>query len=196
MPRYKPTKNINGITYYQCNKCKAWFSKDGFYKDKRRFIGITSFCKQCHTKTSVLTRDKDHVREYNKLYMRRKSEERKGRYIVHSLDGEIWKPIPFEECYFISNMGRVKSHKWNKEVLVKYSQSEKGYLQVNLNRKTYRVHRLVAMVFIPNPNNYAEVNHKDENKQNNNVENLEWCDRQYNMDYGTWKKRRKKKYGY
>ena len=64
-----------------------------------------------------------------------------------------------------------------------------GYYSVVLSKngilKIFKVHRLVAQAFIPNPNNYKEVNHKDENKANNVVTNLEWCDRKYNQNYGT-----------
>lgn len=55
----------------------------------------------------------------------------------------------------------------------------------------FSIHRLVAQAFIPNPNGYKEINHKDEDKTNNRVSNLEWCDRLYNMNYRTWKDRRK-----
>lgn len=58
-----------------------------------------------------------------------------------------------------------------------YNEPQKG--------KWYKIHRLVAMSFIENPNNYPEVNHKDENKENNRVDNLEWCDSYYNNNYGT-----------
>ena len=64
-----------------------------------------------------------------------------------------------------------------------------GYMYVNLRKdgvtKQQYIHRLVAQAFIPNPNNLPEVNHKDEDKTNNNVKNLEWCDRKYNINYGT-----------
>ena len=73
-------------------------------------------------------------------------------------------------------------------------QDNKGYLIVELRdndgkRKFKKVHRLVAETFIPNPNNLPEVNHKDENKQNPNVDNLEWCTSKYNSNYGTRKER-------
>lgn len=58
------------------------------------------------------------------------------------------------------------------------------YIPKMAKRKWYRVHRLVAQCFIPNPNNYKEINHKDENPSNNCVDNLEWCDRSYNINYG------------
>lgn len=61
----------------------------------------------------------------------------------------------------------------------------RGYLVVCLNHKMKLVHRLVAESFIPNPDNLPQVNHKDENKLNNSVENLEWCDAKYNTNYGT-----------
>ena len=71
-----------------------------------------------------------------------------------------------------------------------------GYLTVGLNKngktKTFIVHRLVAQAFIPNPDNLPCVNHKDENKTNNNVENLEWCTHVYNVNYGTRNKRASK----
>ncbi len=106
---------------------------------------------------------------------------------------EIWKPIKdFENLYEVSNFGRVKSLNYRhteKERILKPSKSNNdGYLQVCLtkDKKTYckRIHRLVAEAFIPNPNNYREVNHKNENKTDNRIENIEWCDRTYNINYG------------
>lgn len=104
---------------------------------------------------------------------------------------EFWKPIiGYEGLYEVSNLGRVKSLNYNntnQEGMLKPSYQSDGYLNITLCKfgkaKRYRIHRLVAEAFIPNPNNYPEVNHIDENKLNNCVENLEWCDRQYNQDY-------------
>lgn len=68
-----------------------------------------------------------------------------------------------------------------------------GYAIIKLMKSgksiTYKVHRLVAMAFIPNPDNLPHINHKDENKLNNNPNNLEWCDNRYNNNYGTRNKR-------
>ena len=73
--------------------------------------------------------------------------------------------------------------------ILKQRTDKKGYKFVNLYKEKHmysvKVHRLVAEAFIPNPNNYPQVNHKDENKSNNNVENLEWCTNEYNHNYGT-----------
>ena len=106
---------------------------------------------------------------------------------------EYWKPIVgYEGLYMVSNWGRVKSMNYRhsgKERILKPVTNSSGYLLVKLCKdgkvKTFTVHRLVAEHFIPNPNNYKEVNHKDENKTNNVVSNLEWCDRKYNQNYGT-----------
>ena len=94
--------------------------------------------------------------------------------------------------YLISDDGRVFSV-LSERMLTLQSNSE-GYKRVELVRngtsRRYLVHRLVAEAFIPNPNNYPLVNHKDEDKTNNHVENLEWCDGSYNVTYGTAVQRR------
>lgn len=107
---------------------------------------------------------------------------------------EVWKDIKgYEGEYKVSNYGRVKSLKNHKEKILKQWKNNKGYLNIalykNKKSKMYRVHRLVALAFIPNPENLPEVNHKDEIKENNHVDNLEWCDRKYNMNYGTVRER-------
>lgn len=73
---------------------------------------------------------------------------------------------------------------------MKQRKGKNGYFDVFLynkvsKRKIFMIHRLVALAFIPNPYNLPQVNHKDENKQNNNVSNLEWCSKSYNINYGT-----------
>ena len=113
---------------------------------------------------------------------------------------EIWKDIEgYEGLYQVSNFGRVKSlERWRKgngkSVLVKGKikcprDNGRGYYVVNLyknnQRKVEYIHRLVAMAFIPNPNNLPQVNHKSEIKNDNSVGNLEWCSCKYNNSYGT-----------
>lgn len=99
---------------------------------------------------------------------------------------EIWKDIPgYKDLYQVSNLGKIKSLLFKREKILKTRVHPNGYELINLKGKTYKVHYLVAKTFISNPNNYKEINHKDENKQNNCVHNLEWCDRKYNCNYGS-----------
>ena len=119
---------------------------------------------------------------------------------------EVWKTIEgYEGLYEVSNLGRVRSldrvvtqrnrwgnitpHLYRGKILSARKNCKNDYVEVHLfkseqGERWYRVHRLVAETFIPNPNGYIEVNHIDENKSNNIVENLEWCDRRYNTNYG------------
>lgn len=101
---------------------------------------------------------------------------------------EIWKPIKdFEGFYEVSNIGRVKNIRRNKVLVA--GKDKDGYPQVllckNGERKCRKIHRLVAIAFIDNPNQYNCINHKDEIKSNNCVDNLEWCTIKYNNTYGT-----------
>ena len=104
---------------------------------------------------------------------------------------ETWKAISgYEGLYQVSNLGRVKSlgnNKTRKDKILKPVNNNHGYLHVRLckdgNMKHTLVHRLVAEAFIPNPNNLATVNHKDEVKTNNVASNLEWMSREDNVAY-------------
>jgi len=101
---------------------------------------------------------------------------------------EVWKDIKnYEGIYQVSNLGRVYNCRYNR-FLSTPTNRKKKYVDVVLNKngiaKSYKVHRLVAEAFIPNPNNLPFVNHKDENPSNNCVDNLEWCTNEYNLNYG------------
>lgn len=114
---------------------------------------------------------------------------------------EEWRDIKgYEGQYQVSSEGRVKSlqreivykdgrKKYIREKVLHNIISDLGYYHVCLSKngtpKRYKVHRLVAEAFIPNPNNFFIINHKDEDPKNNFVENLEWCDQKYNVNYGT-----------
>lgn len=114
---------------------------------------------------------------------------------------EIWKDIEdYEGLYQVSNLGRVKSlyrivkggrskNQVVPERILSTPTNSRGYPIVTLRekgkKKSINVHRLVSIAFIPNPNCLPQVNHIDEDKCNNHVSNLEWCDAQYNNTYGT-----------
>lgn len=115
---------------------------------------------------------------------------------------EEWRDIEgYEGLYQVSNEGRVKSleryvnggKQLVEEKIKSVFRMSDGYYGVNLykdgTQKLKKIARLVAETFIPNPTNLPEVNHKNEDKALNTVENLEWCDRSYNINYGTRNKR-------
>ena len=109
---------------------------------------------------------------------------------------EIWKPIKaYEGLYEVSNLGKVRALTFhnnkvlkNKITVLKQRIGKDGRKRITLYKnkkpKTFQVHRLVAQAFIPKLDNLPEVNHKNENPLDNRVENLEWCNRDYNMHYG------------
>lgn len=123
---------------------------------------------------------------------------------------ELWKDIKdYEGLYQVSNLGNVKSVEkiieasnqygakykcLHKERILKPTVNKDGYYRVSLSKnnkvKNYLVHRLVAETFLDNPNNYPCINHKDENKQNNYLINLEFCTVKYNTNYGNGIKKR------
>lgn len=104
------------------------------------------------------------------------------------MQDEIWKDVVgYEQFYQVSNKGRVRRKKDFYELSQQIGSG--GYKQVALSKcgkaKMIPVHRIVAKAFIKNELNFPCVNHKDEDKQNNNADNLEWCSYSYNINYGT-----------
>ena len=106
---------------------------------------------------------------------------------------EIWKGIQEYDIYEVSNLGNVRNKITNKQLY--YSNSNNGYLRVGLfkdhKRTMYSIHRLVAETFVPNIENKPCINHKDCNKQNNCVDNLEWCTYKENNSYKNHNLKRK-----
>lgn len=126
---------------------------------------------------------------------------------VETINGEEWRDInKCDGLYQVSNKGRVRSKEkmvecyngkrfYKHSRIIKPTKINSGYFIVNLHLQDGKlhhrlVHRLVAETFLPNNNFLPQVNHKDENKENNCVENLEWCTREYNNRYGTCQERR------
>lgn len=123
---------------------------------------------------------------------------------------EQWRSvIGYEGLYEVSETGMIRSVSRKRNItpackrgcfyrsqIISQYKTKDGYLRVGLSKNgVYSqklVHRLVAEAYIPNVSNLPEVNHKDENKQNNAVENLEWCDKKYNINYATANLRRAK----
>lgn len=116
--------------------------------------------------------------------------------ICEVLKMEFFKEIVgFEGLYRISNYGRIISI--SKKIEMKQRPNDQGYMKVSLCKdnvkKRFFVHRLVALTFLPNPNNYPCINHKDGNKQNNRMLNLEWCTHSQNIQHSYDKGLRKTK---
>ena len=114
---------------------------------------------------------------------------------------EHWKVIEEFPDYEVSDKGRIRrltpaKHTYKGKIKKTYI-SNVGYELVFFSKKdkiySRTVHRLVAIAFLPKPDGCDEINHKDENKLNNTVENLEWCTHKYNMNYGTLQERKSKK---
>lgn len=117
---------------------------------------------------------------------------------------ERWKPVKgYEEFYQVSNLGRVRSlprrlfnglgYFIKKGKVLKPYKDKDGYLVVGLrnsgHNKTAKIHRLVAEAFISNPHNLPQINHKNERRNDNRADNLEWCTNQYNLNYGNHNKK-------
>lgn len=108
------------------------------------------------------------------------------------MENEIWQDLEgYEGIYEVSSFGQIRSYprQGTKGGIMVGHADKKGYINITLRKdgiqQTQKLHRLIAKTFIPNPNNLPEVNHKDENKLNNRIDNLEWCTTAYNHEYGT-----------
>ena len=129
--RRRPTQIISGIEHYRCGRCGEFFPKEGFYRDKRTRLGITSKCKTCHIQTALTSRDKENARRISRLYMRRarqanpeifRERERSRlrikdhKYVARLLlncairRGDMQKPDCCDEC---AARGRVTGHHEN-----------------------------------------------------------------------------------
>ena len=172
----------------------------------RRFYTYQGRAVSPHYKS--IKADGSNVRLHKKKYnIPKLMKEIWGYDFIESDHDENWMDIDGSNgLYQVSNKGRVRSVdntvKCNNGRtfymhgrIIKPMTINSGYLVVNLHLDDGKiqhrlVHRLVAEAFIPNNENLEQVNHKDENKKNNNVENLEWCTREYNSVYGTCQERR------
>ena len=118
-------------------------------------------------------------------------------YTDIELKNEQWKDIDgYDGMYQVSDLGRVRSLKFGRVKVLRARKDRLGYLNIVLCRegkqKNYKIHRLVAQAFIPNDNIFnTEINHRNEDKSDNKVSNLEYCDRSYNMTYNdlNWRKK-------
>ena len=146
-----------------CSVCKLIKPVSEFYSNKARSTGYYSSCKSCFKPTL----------EYPKV------TDFEIKFTEDELKHETWTNILIggeELPYMVSDLGRIYSVKNNK--ICKYSYDQRGYPQVVMygsKRISRRVHRLVALAYVPNPYNKREVNHKDGNKLNTRASNMEWC---------------------
>jgi len=146
-----------------CSVCKLVKPFSDFYSNKARKNGLYSSCKTCFKPTLEYPKSTDFKIVFTE-------EELKNEVWVNILIGSELLP------YMVSDLGRVYSI--NNKTVCKHSYDQRGYPQVVLygsKRVSRRIHRLVALAFVPNHDNKREVNHKDGNKLNTRASNMEWC---------------------
>lgn len=158
----------------------------------------TKICLRCKEDKPI--NRYDYYRKYNgerdlkptckdcfNAYLRNKRVQDIDYTPLPSLPNEFWCIFPNDTRYSVSSIGRVKANinigYRHKEIIVKQQTTKKGYLSVMMNKKRYQVHQAVAITFIPNPNNYPQINHINCNKKDNKIENLEWCNNSINIKH-------------
>lgn len=157
----------------KCRYCERTLKLDEFYK-KQTKAGLDSVCKKCRgVQQSIADRQ-----------ARKKTEP------FTLIEFEVFKE--FKPNYLVSNLGRayVKEHycgngRFIRGKFLKLTKLKSGYPCIGYNRTKYTVHRIVAELFVQNPNGLSHVNHKDRVRHNNHFTNLEWCTHQENVTHAT-----------
>jgi hypothetical protein len=183
--RICPDKNIKLQKYNSIKEAAKWIFDNKLTKVQEFGNGNNIKTKICSVIRKGKTTGKNTC--INKYYERKTAYGFKWKYDnidENIFKNEIWKEIPFDlvDCkgYSISSYGRVRNNKGR--ITLGYSK-QNDYLVVNINNKGHYIHRLVALVFISNPDNRPIVNHKDGNKQNPKLDNLEWIDYSGNSNH-------------
>lgn len=162
----------------KCNVCLKEFDLNYFYKNKNNKDGFFKLCIKCHKKNSI-----------EKSYLNRKKS-----VDFTLIDGEIFKETMVNKNYLVSNFGRayVKEHFGSRYIsgkFLKLTILKTGYPTIQINGKKLLMHRLIAETFLVKQDGKNFVNHKDSNRSNNNLDNLEWVSFNENVSHGVNKDR-------
>lgn len=188
-----------GNKHYLSTPKEVVLIKDGLIVKRLESIGATARYLSSDAVSEALHRT-DTIKFVKGYAVALANDKERIEYIINvqknpipDLPNEEWKVIDDSSLYMVSNKGRFKSLRRHIPKLMKTTIQINGYCYVstmiNGRTKLYRLHRLVALAFLPNPNNYPEINHIDGNTLNNDVSNLEWCSQEYNLK-DEWNRRK------